>query len=1571
MTGVLGVLDLRVRPFGGADWLGWALGFLGHCSSRRSRWDRGCQGRAHGGLGGGVVGVTTMFLAYQQRHGASIRGLQLGANHAFNPSTTYPIVSLLINYPTIGLDIFGSVKGVHTELDYRLLVADLVLYGLRPFAYVLLACNDPSFVRAVQDIQGINVPTSESSGETDTMSRPQFASQRPTDFTFPGELVINLELQTVWHGDDISMDKPGKHDMFIHEESGISTGRLAAKADARRTLTDSEWDDKTFEQVSNYWHVTSQVLRPCMSESRRVRKHDSNTATNLKALFSPNFPPSISEYECTKGVRVSTLVSNHIETTLTFAPGGFPWASTLIFRDVNHQCLFKGVFLTLSIRKDFPTKGVPALTPEAEGRILASFPGGEQPHFHSSIRPQLALNNDEDSSSERDSDEEVEAWEASIEESIQREAISVEDVDFPLSVVEIPKASTCSPTIVVSKAETVSAVVDQLSRMTLSEKDTSSTSSTVLGPKLDTAVIRPSSKRTVLKNPLGDGRRQRPQTHGKAVDSDEDYKTSDYADLATTGTTTGGVRRSARLKGNVAEDSVSDVAGSANARTNKPQMEAPLDNSTNTSTKLRLIDLGLYGLAYITEINLILSYREVCHGYAIGTDIQFDAVLKATLHAQHLDWNKMVDCGDRQNSLGLWKACFADFYANLPNNTPVPGLPIFMGLVCRDCNRGYASRKTFTQHFITIPSTGEKMCAHSEEGTAAKLAQEAARRERVVADKFQNLVVIKVEDPRDTECDGFNSDWEDNLKEQSISVRSPASGTRHGRGHGRGTSIHGRTSRPSSAKLSFSVPKVSPTPIQTFSTHRQKVHWFPIKTDSAAGTIPGTSTLSLEDKLLAKRARLLAYAGAGMQGVTKDSFLDTEGINQYLRAFDGKKIFATCHTTIASNNFPNRLRRKLVMLRDALFEDIETVKSFHPSVRFLFKDCSLRTRPGTDWKANVNETTLRLYFTLQEMLLCAVATHLVHQPILAKDGLSFFEFTEAQASSIRNLVNSLDVDNPELLGEEQKKHATYYMYESLYTLYFPPTSAQFLQSHFASPVIVFLAAMWINNEGTYGEIHDFPPYLAKLQFMMQLIGFHKMLESFKEVEAAEEKLVKVVEVAEEKAVKAVEAAREVIPNVSAAIEDENAVVNSDFILSCEIKDVRPCCAPLDALNDELEDKGKNGTRKWFLSVQAWVALYLREYETTPFATLRAWMHSASHIANHTNRRAMISILDDEKGTVKLGDISFTIEDLRTAVTMELTAFNDIIAKVLHNVDLAKLGLEYDPYSHASKDTGDETTPDYGIFSPLSNPESDKLRKRFLYDGVLSKDDNPNDFDKDKITNWLGDVNQAWRLLYTLAHFLSGPVARGTEEEYFNITNQTGARHHIFMQEYDGHPIMVFRSDYHKNAKQTSLMKEIFCVAPYPLLALIYILTHLIRPIKVLFAPDNFIRPQDWKKLIAEYGRGLYVSMGKRLTSQNMSDCIKEFFIRHFQCPIGLQLFRHLSIFIQCRELSKIPKKDKAKSFVVEAEVMNGHTWKTGEQTYARIVEMGSSSMSVRGTHIQICLLMHKAWGVESFPPPRS
>ncbi|KAG5719056.1 hypothetical protein E4T56_gene4242, partial [Termitomyces sp. T112] len=43
----------------------------------------------------------------------------------------YPIVSLFMNFSTVILDLNMSIVGVNTQLDFRLLVLDLVMYGLR------------------------------------------------------------------------------------------------------------------------------------------------------------------------------------------------------------------------------------------------------------------------------------------------------------------------------------------------------------------------------------------------------------------------------------------------------------------------------------------------------------------------------------------------------------------------------------------------------------------------------------------------------------------------------------------------------------------------------------------------------------------------------------------------------------------------------------------------------------------------------------------------------------------------------------------------------------------------------------------------------------------------------------------------------------------------------------------------------------------------------------------------------------------------------------------------------------------------------------------------------------------------------------------------------------------------------------------------------------------------------------------------------------------------------------------------------------------------------------------------
>ncbi|KAG6872601.1 hypothetical protein C0995_008583 [Termitomyces sp. Mi166 len=71
----------------------------------------------------------------------------------------YPIVSLFMNFSTVILDLNMSIVGVNTQLDFRLLVLDLVLYGLRTLAYGVLAAGDPSFIAAIRDIRRSRNPS--------------------------------------------------------------------------------------------------------------------------------------------------------------------------------------------------------------------------------------------------------------------------------------------------------------------------------------------------------------------------------------------------------------------------------------------------------------------------------------------------------------------------------------------------------------------------------------------------------------------------------------------------------------------------------------------------------------------------------------------------------------------------------------------------------------------------------------------------------------------------------------------------------------------------------------------------------------------------------------------------------------------------------------------------------------------------------------------------------------------------------------------------------------------------------------------------------------------------------------------------------------------------------------------------------------------------------------------------------------------------------------------------------------------------------------------------------------------
>ncbi|KAJ7667150.1 hypothetical protein B0H17DRAFT_1089135 [Mycena rosella] len=69
----------------------------------------------------------------------------------------YPLISCLINFSTCIIDLYQVAyqdkTSILTELDWRLNIADLAIYSLRPLMYGVLAVTDPAFLRALLELR--------------------------------------------------------------------------------------------------------------------------------------------------------------------------------------------------------------------------------------------------------------------------------------------------------------------------------------------------------------------------------------------------------------------------------------------------------------------------------------------------------------------------------------------------------------------------------------------------------------------------------------------------------------------------------------------------------------------------------------------------------------------------------------------------------------------------------------------------------------------------------------------------------------------------------------------------------------------------------------------------------------------------------------------------------------------------------------------------------------------------------------------------------------------------------------------------------------------------------------------------------------------------------------------------------------------------------------------------------------------------------------------------------------------------------------------------------------------------
>ncbi|KAJ7344056.1 hypothetical protein DFH08DRAFT_1081354 [Mycena albidolilacea] len=100
-----------------------------------------------------LSGISTKMTTSESQHTSYIAAPLLQFRVIILRITLYPLLSSVLNFSNIILDLYIALRLGGTELTFRLNVLDICIVCARPFLYAVLAATDPSFLRAVRAVR--------------------------------------------------------------------------------------------------------------------------------------------------------------------------------------------------------------------------------------------------------------------------------------------------------------------------------------------------------------------------------------------------------------------------------------------------------------------------------------------------------------------------------------------------------------------------------------------------------------------------------------------------------------------------------------------------------------------------------------------------------------------------------------------------------------------------------------------------------------------------------------------------------------------------------------------------------------------------------------------------------------------------------------------------------------------------------------------------------------------------------------------------------------------------------------------------------------------------------------------------------------------------------------------------------------------------------------------------------------------------------------------------------------------------------------------------------------------------
>lgn len=250
------------------------------------------------------------------------------------------------------------------------------------------------------------------------------------------------------------------------------------------------------------------------------------------------------------------------------------------------------------------------------------------------------------------------------------------------------------------------------------------------------------------------------------------------------------------------------------------------------------------------------------------------------------------------------------------------------------------------------------------------------------------------------------------------------------------------------------------------------------------------------------------------------------------------------------------------------------------------------------------------------------------------------------------------------------------------------------------------------------------------------------------------------------------------------------------------------------------------------------------------------------------------------------------------------------------------------------DNEDEKTPGYcPIFSDsssetLDNPDSDALLRSLVEIGALGSKLGQSEviWDREKCTQWLSYLQEAWKLVFCLIHTTCGSPVYSSEACAYQISNSEDQSRHL-------HTIdqrFAIVTNYARGNSKYS-RKHVYLI-PKRLSRIIQILLRVVRPLELYFLLDFDIEGgKEWAALEA-HKTFLFVTSGKRWKPEDLQSQLSVWFKQGLGVSLTFNTYKRLFELIHGKQIQGCVRDPIAEA----ADKQTGHHPLASDHSYARL-----------------------------------